>query len=239
MNDKYIEDEVTRVKNIFLSNMSHELRTPLTSIIGFAQLLHAEAFGALPPETKQYLGEVLVTSKRLLHLIENVLELTQIDGGAYTLNYKLCRMDDIIKEVINNLNEEVDQHRIRVISHIDDETNYILTDAQAIQRIIYQFASNAIKFSSKESEIIINIISINTEQYRIEVIDNGIGISNENINKLFIPFQQLNQHGKKYPGAGVGLALARKLVDLLGGIVGVESVPGKGSKFYAIMPRKK
>lgn len=226
-----------RLKSEFLANMSHELRTPLNGIIGFTELISSGKTGPISDEQKEYLTDVLTSAHHLLQLINDILDLTKIESGKMAFNPELINVYAICNEVKETLVPLMKRKHIQFNVEIDPSLRRIIIDPRKLKQIIYNFLSNAIKFTGEGGKIKIHIHSFDVNQFKIEVIDNGIGIREADLKKLFVEFQQLDAGpSKKYQGTGLGLALTQHLVEAQGGYVGVESKFGKGSTFYAILP---
>jgi len=230
--------ESARLKSEFLAKMSHELRTPLNAIIGFAELIQSEKIGALNNEQQEYLGDILVSSKYLLQLIDDVLDLSKIEAGRLEFRPEEVDVAQLVKDVVNVLEGLREKKKLYLTTSIDKESQRAFIYPSRFKQIIYNYLSNAIKFTPEYGSIEVRIIS-DKDNLRLEVEDNGIGIKEEDLNKLFIEFNQLDSLiSKKYPGTGLGLSLTKHIVEAQGGNVGVKSTFGKGSVFYAVLPKK-
>jgi signal transduction histidine kinase/CheY-like chemotaxis protein len=230
--------EANRLKSEFLANMSHELRTPLNGIIGFAEIMHDSRVGPISQDHKEYLGDILASARHLLQLINDILDLSKVEAGK--MEFKVERIDPTIvvaevREIVRTLAAE---KRISLRSEIDPAISLIEADQRSFKQLLYNYLSNALKFTPEEGEVIVRVKPEGRERFRIEVKDSGIGIKPEDRARLFVEFQQLDSTAaKKYPGTGLGLALTKRIVEAQGGRVGVISTPGKGSTFYAVLPR--
>jgi PAS domain S-box-containing protein len=232
-----IAEAANRMKSEFLANMSHELRTPLNAIIGFSQMMHDGKLGPVSDQQKEYLGDVLAASAHLLQLINDVLDLSKVEAGKAELVPELVKPSAIAAEVQAILQALALRKRIEVQTEVDPSLPEVVADARGLKQVLYNYLSNAIKFTGEDGRIAVRIRPEPPDRYRIEVEDNGIGIRAEDIGKLFSEFQQLDAgKSKKYQGTGLGLALTKRLVEAHGGYVGVASKPGEGSVFYAVLP---
>jgi PAS domain S-box-containing protein len=230
--------EANRLKSEFLANMSHELRTPLNGIIGFAELMHSGRVGPISDEHKEYLGDILSSSRHLLQLINDVLDLAKIEAGKLEFHPEKVEVKKLVYEIRDILRTLIAQKRINLEIKIDPKVEQIIIDPSKFKQILYNYVSNAIKFTPEAGHVYININQDGEEKFRIEVKDSGIGIHTEDFPRLFTEFQQLDtSRAKKFQGTGLGLALTKRLVEAQGGTVGVESIFGKGSTFYAILPQ--
>jgi PAS domain S-box-containing protein len=230
--------EANRLKGEFLANMSHELRTPLNAIIGFAQLMHDGKVGQVSANHKEYLGDILASAKHLLQLINDVLDLSKVEAGKLELVPARVDPEIVVTEVRDIVRSLAAKKRITMHTEIDPSLVEIVTDEKSLKQILYNYLSNAIKFTLEEGRVTVRLKPEGAENFRLEVEDDGIGIKAEDLGRLFVEFQQLEAgSGKNYPGTGLGLAVTRRIVEAQGGQVGVASEPGKGSTFYAILPR--
>ena len=231
-------EEASRLKSEFLANMSHELRTPLNGIIGFSQLMYDERLGPVSQSHKEYLGDILTSAQHLLRLINDVLDLAKVEAGKMEFQPESIEIDLVIHETRDILRAMAAEKRLQIETSIDPNINAAILDPAKLKQVLYNFLSNAIKFTPEGGRIKVRATPEGSRAIRIEVEDTGIGIKTEDFAKLFIEFQQLEgPAAKQYPGTGLGLALTKKIVEAQGGTVGVTSVPGKGSTFFVILPR--
>jgi signal transduction histidine kinase len=227
----------SRLKNEFLANMSHELRTPLNGIIGFAELMHDGKVGAVSEPHREYLGDILASSYHLLQLISDVLDLAKIEAGRLELRLEHVDLPALAREVTEVLRGVAAKNRVVIRTHIDASLRAACTDASKVKQILYNYLSNAIKFTDRGGSIDVTLARDGGERFRLAVEDTGIGVRAEDLGKLFSEFQQLDSgSSKRYAGTGLGLALTKRFAEALGGEVGVESQVGKGSTFYALLP---
>lgn len=230
--------ETSRVKSLFLANMSHELRTPLNSIIGFAELLEAGAVPADSPRHQQFLGNIARSAQHLLRLINDVLDLSKVDAGKLSFTPQPLRVDHAVSEVLAGMSTEIEQKSLQVRSEIDPALGEVELDEGRFRQVLYNYLSNAIKFTPQGGSIITRAMPEGPDHFRLEVEDSGVGISAEDLSRLFVEFQQLDSSfTRKHQGTGLGLALTRRLVEAQGGQVGVRSTLGQGSVFHLVLPR--
>ncbi len=232
-----LAQEANRLKSEFLANMSHELRTPLNGIIGFAELMHLEKVGPVSIEHKEYLGDILTSAKHLLQLINDILDLAKVESGKMEFRPVEVDLNVVIVEVCDILRTLIAKGKIELSIEVDPTVAKIIIDPAKFKQILYNYISNAIKFTSENGSVKIRVKAEGAKDFRLEVEDSGIGISEEDITKLFAEFQQLDSSlDKKYQGTGLGLALTRRIVEAQGGIVGVSSIIAKGSTFFVVLP---
>lgn len=229
--------EANRLKSEFLANMSHELRTPLNAIIGFSELMVNEKVGPLSAEHKEYLGDILTSARHLLQLINDVLDLTKVEAGKMEFRPEALDLAKVTTEVKEILRGLASTKRITVEIGIDPSIPKVLLDGGKYKQVLYNFLSNAIKFTPDNGRVTIRTTPEGNNMFRLSVEDTGIGIKPEDRHKLFVEFQQLDAGtAKKYAGTGLGLALTKRIVEAQGGRVEVQSQPGKGSTFSAVLP---
>jgi PAS domain S-box-containing protein len=230
--------EANRLKSEFLANMSHELRTPLNAIIGFSELLHDGRGGSITPKQKGFVGDVLSSARHLLQLINDVLDLSKVESGKMDFVPEVIDPMRLIGEVRDVLRTMIAQKRIALRVEVDPELKQVVLDAGKLKQVLFNYLSNAIKFTPEQGRVSVRLRAAGLDDLRLEVEDTGIGIRPEDIPRLFIEFQQLDASAsKKYQGTGLGLALTKRIVEAQGGRVGVTSTPGKGSLFFAQIPR--
>ncbi len=229
--------EASRLKNEFLANMSHELRTPLNGIIGFAELMHDGKVGAVSDSHKEYLGDILTSSYHLLQLISDVLDLAKVEAGRMELRLEQVDLPALAREVTDVLRGVAAKNRVVIRTHIDGQLRDVRTDASKVKQILYNYLSNAIKFTDRGGSIDVTVAREDGERFRLAVEDTGIGVRAEDVSKLFSEFQQLDAGtAKRYGGTGLGLALTKRFAEALGGEVGVRTEMGKGSVFFVVLP---
>ena len=230
--------EASRLKSEFLANMSHELRTPLNAIIGFTELIHSGQVTPGMPQYTEFLGDVLTSGRHLLQLINDVLDLSKVEAGRLEFHAEVVDLRKVVQEVLAILRTTAARKRLEVSSDIDPSLSTLLIDPSRLKQILYNYISNALKFTDEGGKVMVRAHPVEGGQFRLEVEDTGIGISSTDIPRLFSEFQQLDaSSGKAQPGTGLGLALTKRLAEAQGGSVGVTSTPGKGSTFFALLPR--
>jgi len=236
LNAKLSAEAANNSKSEFLANMSHELRTPLTSIIGFSDILLEETFGEINEKQHKYLQNVSSSGKHLLDLINSILDLSKVEAGKMQISYEYFNVSDVISEINAIAVPLALKKDVSLDIRIDPMMNNMKADKLKFRQIMYNLASNAIKFANHRGHVSIEgSLSGNLAQFRVK--DDGIGISKTDQPKIFTPFTQADSSGaRRYEGTGLGLALVKKFVELHGGHVWVESEPGKGSVFSFIIP---
>jgi signal transduction histidine kinase len=230
--------EGSRLKSAFVANMTHELRTPLNGIIGFSQLLYAGRIDPASAEYKRSLGDILFSARHLLALINDVLDLAKVESGKAEFTSEPADPAQLVEEVRGVLRAVAAQKDIQVEADVGPELGPVVLNSAKFRQVLYNYVSNAIKFSGNGTRVTIRLRPKGNDWFRLEVEDNGKGISTEDLKKLFTEFHQLDSFSSKpHQGTGLGLALTRRIVEAQGGTVGVTSEPGKGSIFWAVLPR--
>jgi signal transduction histidine kinase len=223
-------ENANKVKSEFLSTMSHELRTPLNSIIGFSDLLKQKMIGELNEKQEHYIDNILNSSKHLLSLINDILDLSKIESGKIEMNIEKISLPATINDTMEMVRATAMKHNINLIKDFDKEFEFIEGDKQKLKQILFNLLSNAVKFSKPTG----GSITITTKKYdemiQICVSDTGIGIKKENMGKLFKKFQQIESATfRKYGCTGLGLAISKELVELHRGKIWAESKYGEGT----------
>jgi PAS domain S-box-containing protein len=239
MKEQYrLVQEANRLKSEFLANMSHELRTPLNAIIGFAQLMHDGKVGPVSTDHKEYLGDILNSGRRLLELINDVLDLARIESGKMEFCPESVKLSSLVEQACLILKSPTTNKRLKIETELSPEVEDLFIDPAKLKQVLYNYLSNAIKFTPDGGVISIRALSEDNDRLRLEVRDTGLGIARDRIGELFLEFKQLEAGlSKKHQGTGLGLALTKKIVEAQGGQVGVLSTVGEGSSFYAILPK--
>ena len=231
--------EANRLKSEFLANMSHELRTPLNSIIGFADILHDEEVDPASPLHKEYLGDILTSGRHLLQLINDVLDLAKVEAGKIEFRSEAIDLDRLANEVASVLRTVALSKQIQLDVEVAPSICRVTADPSRLKQVLYNYVSNAIKFTDEGGHVVIRALPATDSGFRVEVQDDGIGIAPADHPRLFVEFQQLDAGlAKRHQGTGLGLALTKRIIEAQGGSVGVESDLGKGSTFWAVLPRQ-
>jgi signal transduction histidine kinase len=229
----------SRLKSEFLANMSHELRTPLNAVLGFAELIADDIVPMGSPQYREFLGHILSSGRHLLRLINDVLDLTKVEAGRMDFRPEQLDPARLVQEVCDVLSTGARGRRVVIDVHCDARVPEAFLDPVRFKQVLFNYVSNALKFSHEGGRVDVRLLPAGPDHLRIEVQDAGIGIAREQQDRLFVEFQQLDPgHAKLHRGAGLGLALTRRLVEAQGGTVGVDSQLGRGSTFYAVLPRR-
>ena len=230
--------EAARLKSEFVANMSHELRTPLNSIVGFTELIADARFGPLPDRYKEFAQLMHGSAQHLLQLINDILDLAKVESGKIDFQPTHVELSMVVKEATAVVTGLAAKRKVRMSVEVDPALGRVNLDPMRLKQVLYNYLSNAIKFTPEGGRVTLRVRPEEGDRFRIEVEDTGIGIKPEDEHRLFIEFQQLDAStAKKFPGSGLGLALTKRLVEAQGGTVGVRSVPGSGSTFFATLPQ--
>jgi len=235
--EKQLAYEASRLKSEFLANMSHELRTPLNCIIGFTEFLVDEKPGPLNPKQKEYLTDVHTSSRHLLQLINDVLDLAKVEAGKIELYLETFSLAKAIEEVSAVVKGIAQKKGVNLQWMVAPELSMATLDQQKFKQVCYNLLSNAVKFTDAGGSVKIDALALEGERFEVRVADTGIGIKQEDLHRLFREFEQLETGAaRRFEGTGLGLALTKKLVEFQGGVIAVESDYGKGSTFSVTLP---
>jgi PAS domain S-box-containing protein len=230
--------EANRLKSEFLANVSHELGTPLNAIIGFAELLVDGSVDVNSSKHKEFIGDILTSGRHLLKLINDVLDLAKTEAGRLDFHPEPADLAQLMREVAAILSATATFKRIQVEVEPDPTLSDVIIDPVRFKQVVYNYLSNALRFTADGGKVVVRTRADKDDWFRLEVEDTGVGIRPVDVGKLFIEFQQLEAGTAKRHGSGLGLALTRRLVEAQGGTVGVCSMPGEGSTFHAVLPRR-
>jgi signal transduction histidine kinase len=237
-------ERVSKFKSQFLANMSHELRTPLNAIIGFSELLLESTYGDLNEKQRRQTTNILKSGKHLLQLINDILDLSKIEAGRLDPQYASFDVTTSLNEVYNIVKTLANQKHLSLTiqtASSDGPLPPVTTDERMFKQVVYNLLSNAIKFTPDGGSVIVDAfleaVVPTATRLRVSVTDTGVGIDQKDHERVFVEFEQLdNSYSREQQGTGLGLALARKLVRLLGGDIEVQSEINKGSTFSFFVP---
>jgi len=240
---KQMAETANQSKSEFLANMSHELRTPLNSIIGFSQAMREGMTGPLTDSQKDYLNDISESGEHLLHLVNEVLDLSKIEAGKVVLEPSEFEIRPLVESSLTLFKEKALAHSIEVKVEIAVGVGAVTADERRIKQVLINLLSNAFKFTPDRGAIMVSVgrsvrAGVSPGDFiEISVKDTGPGIRDEDKGRLFKAFEQLETSlTKSHEGTGLGLAFSRKIVELHGGYIGVESEIGQGANFYFIIP---
>ena len=233
-------EAANRAKSEFLSRVSHELRTPMNAILGFAQLLEMEE--SLATQPREHVAEILGGGRHLLKLINEVLDLSRIESGHISLSLEPVAVQEVIEETMTEVRALAERHGVRLdFMPLPDPGWHVLADRQKFKQVLLNLLSNAIHYNHAGGAVAVECEATDTAgtALRLGVSDTGPGLTADKVARLFTPFERLGAERTHahVGGAGLGLALSRRMVEIMGGILGVESTPGEGSTFWFELPR--
>ncbi|WP_066639117.1 ATP-binding protein [Desulfolucanica intricata] len=229
-------EKVDRRKTNYLSELSHELRAPLNAVIGFSDVLLDKVVGELNPQQEKYLHEILNSGQHLLNLINDLLDLSKIEAGQTELNIQEIDPALPLAEAISMVSAEVTRKQLEVINLITENDYIVAADRDKLKQVFLNLLTNAVKFTPEGGKITIGARCKN-KVIEMWVSDTGIGIAKEYHDQIFDDFKQAGNISKAYGGTGLGLAITKKLLNLQGGRIGVDSEEGQGATFTFILPR--
>lgn len=231
--------ESNRLKSEFLANVSHELRTPLNSILGFAELLKEVTRSDNDAKVTRYITNINTAGHNLLDLINDLLDLAKIEAGRMEVRSEPLSLADLFEALTSVLKPLTEAKNLTILPTVAADVPIIETDPAKLQQILYNFMSNAIKFSPVGQTITLAAQFESAERIRISVTDNGPGIDQEKHHIIFEKFRQIDGSvTRQHSGTGLGLAISKELSTLLSGSIGLQSVAGAGATFYVILPVK-
>ncbi|WP_228892523.1 PAS domain S-box protein [Pseudoduganella aquatica] len=228
-------ERANKAKDLFLASMSHELRTPLNAILGFAQLLNNEKLPVTELQRKTFMGHILKAGEHLLTLINEILDLAKIESGTVMLSIEPVGLAELLQEAHRMVDVAADKRGVRVIVAPSVDM-YVKADRTRLKQIVLNLLSNAIKYNREYGAVVVDCAEAGVDKIRVSVQDTGPGLKPEQLDALFQPFNRLGQEGGTEEGSGIGLVVTKRLVELMGGAIGVQSTPGAGSMFWVELP---
>ena len=226
-----VAEKANHAKSDFLSSMSHELRSPLNAILGFAQLMESES----PPPTpaqKESITQILQAGWHLLTLINEILDLAKVESGQVPMSEEPVSLAELMLDCRAMIAPQAQQRGISLSFPRFDNPCLVRADRTRLKQVLVNLLSNAIKYNIKQGTVQVKCTASTPERTRISVSDIGAGLSPEQLTQLFQPFNRLGQEAGGEEGTGIGLVVAKRLVELMGGVIGVESIVGEGSVFW-------
>jgi PAS domain S-box-containing protein len=227
-------EKANHAKSEYLSRMSHELRTPLNAILGFAQLLELDD---LRDDQQESLGHILSAARHLLALINEVLDIAAIEAGRLPLSVEPVGLADVVGEAVSLIRPLADQHNVLLVgdsSTICDQ--HVLADRQRLKQILLNLLSNAVKYNREGGSVRLYCEPAPGDRFRIKVADNGPGIADEALERLFVPFERLTAEFSGVEGTGLGLPLSQRLAHAMGGTLELTTAVDQGSTFWVELP---
>ncbi|MEK7821394.1 MAG: HAMP domain-containing sensor histidine kinase, partial [Pseudomonadota bacterium] len=224
-------EEANQSKSSFLANMSHELRTPLNAILGFSEAVKMGIPAPLThPKHVEYIGLIHQSAGHLLQLINDILDLSKIESGAQTLQEARICLPDVLETCVRMVRERADRKNIRLDVDVGDDCPGLTADERMIKQIVLNLLTNAIKFTPNGGVVSIGV-ALDGGGLAVRVADSGVGIGPEDMRRVFTPFARAegDPYVRGQEGTGLGLVLTRKMVDMHGGALTLDSVPGTGT----------
>ncbi|MFA7282844.1 MAG: PAS domain S-box protein, partial [Sterolibacterium sp.] len=228
---KFVAEKANLAKSEFLSSMSHELRSPLNAILGFAQLMESDS----PPASltqKESIAQILQAGWHLLKLINEILDLAKVESGQVPLSLEPVSLAEVMLECQAMIEPQAQQRDIKLSFPPFDIHPFVLADRTRLKQVFINLLSNAIKYSSKQGRVEVECAEAKPERVRVSIRDTGAGLSQEQLAQLFQAFNRLGQEAGGEEGTGIGLVVTKRLIELMGGDIGVESTVGVGSVFW-------
>ncbi len=230
--------KAAKMKDEFLASMSHELRTPLNAVLGMAEALEENVFGGINNEQRKAVKNIEDSGRHLLSLINDILDLSKIEAGKFTLIREMTSIDMLVVSSIRMIEKIAHDKNITLTTNVRVERDMFKADSRRMKQILVNLLSNAVKFTPDDGRVGLDVYETDEgDTINFAVWDTGIGISKEDQEKLFKPFQQLDSRlSRRHEGTGLGLALVAKMAELHGGQITLDSKPNVGSRFTVVMP---
>ncbi|MDB6129476.1 MAG: Aerobic respiration control sensor protein ArcB, partial [Verrucomicrobiales bacterium] len=228
---KVVAEKANRSKSDFLSSMSHELRSPLNAILGFAQVMETDS-PAPSRGQKESIGQILQAGWHLLKLINEILDLAKIESGKLSLSLESVALAEVLADCHGMIDGQAQKKGIRMTFPKFPEACYVHADRTRLKQILINFLSNAIKYNREQGTVEVTYSASNAGRIRVSIKDSGAGLHTEQLAQLFQPFNRLGQEASGEEGTGIGLVVAKQLIELMGGSIGVESTVAVGSVFW-------
>jgi PAS domain S-box-containing protein len=226
-------ERANRAKSEFLSRMSHELRTPLNAILGFGQLLELELLDNGP---RAKLAQILAAGHHLLALVNDVLDLARIEAGQFAVGTEPVLLEPLVADALALMRPQAEQRRVQLAGPVPGDGRRVQADPTRLRQVLLNLLSNAIKYNQVGGQVQVRIED-QEACWRLVVADTGPGLDEAQCARLFVSFERLDAAHSPVEGTGIGLALSRRLVELMGGRIGVHSTPGQGSRFWLDLPK--
>jgi two-component system cell cycle sensor histidine kinase PleC len=235
---RYEAETANASKTAFLANMSHELRTPLNAILGFSEIIAQECFGPVGSSRyKEYAGDIHASGAHLLSLINDLLDVAKIEAGKMEIQPQALDARQAVDVALKLIGAKAREKRQDLSIEIDSAAPTLYADERAFKQILINLVSNAVKFTPEGGRISVVGSSARDHGFQVVVRDNGPGIAREKLDKIFSPFNQVdNRYDRQAGGTGLGLALVRGLAELHGGRAWLESEPGRGCAAFVVLP---
>jgi len=228
--EKARAEKANATKSEFLSCMSHELRTPMNAILGFAQMLDLDA-DQLTETQGGNIKEIILAGHHLMRLINDVLDLTRVESGKLEVFMEKVNVDDVLEQSLTLIHPLAASRQISLTNNVSGKGYVVAADIMRFKQVILNLLSNAVKYNNKNGNIDLNCELVGENRLRILISDTGDGISQDDIKKLFTPFERLDK-SNNVEGTGIGLVICKQIVELMAGSIGIKSIAGEGSTFW-------
>jgi signal transduction histidine kinase len=228
-------ETASRLKSEFLASMSHELRTPLNAIIGFSQMLRERMVGEVNQKQEEYLDDIISSGNHLLSLINDMLDLSKIEAGQLKLNVAPFSLREALERDVSMVKERATRIGVALVLDAGPHVELVNADERRIRQVVFNLLSNAVKFTPEGGNVVVSSARVNGEVH-VSVSDTGPGIAADDQARIFEDFQQTDLGARQLEGTGLGLALSKRLIELHGGRIWVDSELGKGSMFTFSLP---
>ncbi|HEG43308.1 MAG TPA: HAMP domain-containing histidine kinase [Phycisphaerales bacterium] len=237
LSDRNIElFKANKLKSEFLANMSHEVRTPLNAILGFAQILREKPAGDID-KSRRYAENIITSGRALLNMINDLLDLAKAEAGKMRLHLEKTSILTLCQGLVAFYYAMAEQHRVTIELNVEDDIPLVTTDYGKVQQVLYNLLSNAIKFTPEDGKVVVSAKMLDEKTVRMSVTDTGPGIAEDNYDKVFEKFRQVDGSiTRQGDGSGLGLAICKELTELLAGEISIESTLGEGSTFHLDIP---
>ena len=224
-------ERANQAKSLFLANMSHEIRTPINAVMGYADLLDAGVAGELTSLQQEYIARIRASSRHLLSLVNDVLDLSKIEAGEMSVRKEVTALRDVVIQACEMITPDAVNKQINLTQEWDCDVDRVIGDQDRVRQVLINLLSNAVKFTPQGGRVTIRT-GVQDRFVAIDVEDNGIGIEPENLETIFEPFVQAERgHTRTVGGTGLGLTISRRFARMMGGDLTVQSTPGSGSIF--------
>jgi signal transduction histidine kinase len=236
---KAAAEEASRTKSEFLASMSHELRTPLNAIIGFSDVMQKGMFGPIPERYRDYSSDIFQSGNHLLDLINEILDLSKLEARKLELQEEEFDLVSAVRVTMHLVEPQAHKFKVQLIDGIDHDLPWVRGDNRRVRQVLINLLSNAVKFTSEGGHVRVSAAN-KKEGLAIYVQDTGIGIAAAQISKVFEPFAQIDSKlGRKREGTGLGLPIAKRLVELHGGMLTIESELNVGTTATIMLPHRR
>jgi PAS domain S-box-containing protein len=229
-------EAANRAKSEFVARMSHELRTPLNAILGFAQLLDNHAGERLQPAWREWVTRIQQAGWHLLAMINDVLDLSRVEAGTLALHDQRIDLHETIEASVAMVEDTAARRRVTILREINGDASEVRGDPVRVRQVLINLLSNAVKYNREGGHVLVRCRAIGGDRVQVDIADTGLGMTAEQLERLFQPFNRLGRERLGVEGTGIGLVIAKRLAELMGGSLQARSQPGEGSVFTLVLP---